>query len=58
MNNPPRKGLTNEVSMTNLIKHEKAEEFLWIYISDYLAGKIDKPEANALIAAMFDEVVS
>ena len=42
--------------MTNLIKHEKAEEFLWIYISDYLAGKIDKPEANALIAAMFDEV--
>ena len=42
--------------MTNLIKHKKAESFLWIYINDYLAGKIDKPEANALIAAMFEAV--
>ena len=41
--------------MKNLISHEKAEAFLWIYINDYLAGKIDRPEANALIAAMFND---
>ena len=39
--------------MINLIAHHKAESFLWIYISDYQSGKIEKAEANALIAAMF-----
>ena len=41
--------------MINLIAHHKAESFLWIYISDYQAGKINKASANALIAAMFEE---
>ena len=43
--------------MDNLIKHEKAESFLWIYINDYVGGKFgwNEREANAMIAAMFDD---
>jgi hypothetical protein len=46
-----------ENSMRNLITHKKALYFLWVYIADYQAGKIEQHEANALIAAMFESVL-
>jgi len=45
--------------MGNLIKHEKAESFLWIYINDYVGGKFADwnadVEANVMISALFED---
>ena len=43
--------------MINLISFHKAEEFLWIYINDYVAGKFgwNEAEAKSMMAAMFND---